>query len=78
MKCPSLDPAAHRKGCAWRRAMTCRVAIACEPHGKDCCIVCDPCQCGEPQRYHVRDELRRKGQLELERLGDSLKELERG
>ncbi len=35
----------HKKNCAFRRAATCSVAIACEPHGRDTCPICDKCDC---------------------------------
>lgn len=37
----------HKKGCRFRLAATCAIAIACDPHGRDTCPECDPCTCGE-------------------------------
>lgn len=36
----------HELGCRYRFALTCAVAVACEPHGRDVCEKCDPCTCG--------------------------------
>lgn len=41
--CPVL--AAHERGCFLRIATACAVPIACDPHGRDVCPVCDPCTC---------------------------------
>ncbi len=40
----------HTESCLYRLAVVCPVAIACEPHKRDVCPVCDPCECG-----HVED-----------------------
>lgn len=38
--------ARHRDGCAFRRAVTCPVGIACREHERDVCPICDQCDCG--------------------------------
>lgn len=43
----------HEEGCKLRRAATCPVAIACEPHGRDTCPICDPCTCERAKKEEV-------------------------
>ena len=35
----------HVPECRFRRAAVCPVGIACDPHGRDVCPICDPCDC---------------------------------
>src|SRR6185369_5309292 len=35
----------HEPHCKYRISATCPVGIACEPHNRDTCPVCDPCTC---------------------------------
>jgi len=35
----------HKENCKFRIAATGAVGIACEPHGRDVCPICDPCTC---------------------------------
>lgn len=37
----------HKEGCRFRTAMLSPAGIACEPHGRDVCPICDPCTCAE-------------------------------
>jgi hypothetical protein len=36
----------HAVHCSFRIAATCPIGIPCEPHGRDCCPICDACTCG--------------------------------
>lgn len=49
IQCVCATKREHDQGCRFRRALTCPIGIACEPHGEDVCPVCDPCTCGVPQ-----------------------------
>lgn len=35
----------HFVECRFRKAMEAKVGIACDDHGLDVCLVCDPCTC---------------------------------
>lgn len=44
IQCVCAEARKHEKGCRFRQAMTCAVAITCD-HGVDVCPECDPCTC---------------------------------
>jgi len=35
----------HKSKCAFRKALTCAVGIACDDHDREVCPICDPCTC---------------------------------
>jgi len=47
ISCVCTEARQHKLACRYRKALTCAVAIDCEPHGFDVCPECDPCTCKE-------------------------------
>ena len=45
IQCACARAREHTKDCAYRKALTCAIAIECE-HGFDVCPTCDACDCG--------------------------------
>ena len=44
--CLCMAEMEHRLGCRYLAAISCKVAVVCEKHGKDVCIrECDSCNC---------------------------------
>jgi hypothetical protein len=49
IECVCAQARLHTKGCRFRLAMTCAVAIECD-HGFDVCPECDPCTCPNEEK----------------------------
>ncbi len=45
--CLCIAETEHKLGCRYLGAISCKVGIACDEHGKDVCPECDACNCDE-------------------------------